>query len=77
MTPFEELDLLVEWLGPNSSDQVLNIRAANANNPCLGLKIYWERLVNEFGCPEMVNESLKRMLINVPTLSNKGSKKAL
>ena len=65
MAPFENLDLLVEWLGPDSSDQVLNIRAANANNPCLDLKMYWERLVNEFGCPEMVNESLKRKLIKV------------
>ena len=33
VTPFEELDLLVKWLGVDSSRQATNIRASNMNNP--------------------------------------------
>ena len=69
VSPFEQLDL-----GPTSPNQVLNIRAAHASNPCLGLKMAWERLDNKFGCPEMIDESLKKKLHNFPILS-KGSKK--
>ena len=75
VSSFEELDLLVKWLGPESSNQVLNIRAAHANNPNLGLRMAWERLDDKFGCPENVDESLKKKLHNFPTLSNKDSKK--
>ena len=62
VSPFEELDFLVKWSRPTSSDQVLNIRAAHASN--LGLKLAWERLDNKFGCPEMIGESLKKKLRN-------------
>ena len=75
VSSFEELDLLVKWLGPETSSQVLNIRAAHANNPTLGLKMAWERLDNKFGCPEMVDEALKKKLHNFPRLSNKDSGK--
>ena len=75
VSSFEELDLLVKWVGPDSSNQVLNIRAAHANNPKLGLEMAWERLDNKFGCPEMVEESLKKKLRNFPRLSNKDNKK--
>ena len=74
-TAFEELDLLVKWLGSESSNQIMNIRASHANNPNLGLKMAWERLDNKFGSPEMVDESLKKKLHNFPKLSNKDSKK--
>ena len=75
MSSFEELDLLVKSLGPETSNQVLNIRAAHANNPTLGLKMAWERLDNKFGCPEMVDEALKKKLHNFPRLSNKDNRK--
>jgi hypothetical protein len=36
ITPFEEIDLLVKWLGPESSRFAKSIRAANAHNPPRG-----------------------------------------
>jgi hypothetical protein len=33
VTPFEEIDLLVTWLGPESSRFAKSIRAANAHDP--------------------------------------------
>jgi hypothetical protein len=36
ITPFEEIDLLVKWLGPESSRFAKRIRAANAHDPSRG-----------------------------------------
>ena len=39
LTPIEELDLLIKWLGPSSSEQAKRIRVANANNQERGLQL--------------------------------------
>jgi hypothetical protein len=36
VTPFEEIDLLVKWLGPESSRLAKSIRAANVHDPPRG-----------------------------------------
>ncbi len=40
----EEMDLLIKWLGKDSSEQALRIRSINVRQPTLGLKAIWERL---------------------------------
>lgn len=75
VTAFEELDLLVKWLGPESMKHALSIRASNANNPSRGLQRIWERLDERYGCPEMVEAALKNKLANFPKLSIKDTKK--
>ena len=75
VTSFEEMDLLVKWLGPESSKHALSIRTSNPNNPDLGLKRIWERLEERYGCPEMVESALKGKLANFPKISNKDPKK--
>ena len=37
VTPVEEMDLLVKYLGPESSKQAVSLQAANAINPQRGL----------------------------------------
>jgi hypothetical protein len=44
VTPFEEMDLLVKLLGPESRNYASSIRSANINNPFAGLRCIWERL---------------------------------
>ena len=75
VTPFEEMDLLVKWLGPESSRNALSIRMSNPNDPARGLQRIWERLEERYGCPEMVESALKQKLANFPKLTNKDSKK--
>ena len=74
VSPKEEVDLLVKWLGPNSSNQALRIRAANSDNPTLCLQKIWNRLEDRFGCPEMVEETLKKRISSFPKLTNKDQK---
>ena len=72
VTTVEELDLLVKWLGPESSKHARSLRAANAQEPTRGLERVWQRLS---GCPEMVESALKNKLSDFPTLTNKDNKK--
>lgn len=77
VSAFEELDLLVKWLGPEFSKHALSIRASNANNPERGLKRIWDRMDERYGCPEMVESALINKLTNFPKLSTKDYKKTL
>lgn len=60
VSPAEEVDLLVKWLGPNSSNQALQIRVSNTGDPSQCLQKIWSGLEDRFGCPEIVEETLKR-----------------
>ena len=51
VSPFEEMDLLVKFLGPESSKYAASIRAANTACPERGLKIIWTRLEERYGSP--------------------------
>ena len=69
VTPFEEMDLLVKWLGPESSKHALSIRTSNASHPDRGLRRIWERMDERYGCPEMVESALLQKLSNFPKLT--------
>ena len=62
VTPFEEMDLLVKWLGPESKRFASIISTSNIQNPFTGLHWIWERLEERFGRPEMVEAALKQKL---------------
>lgn len=67
----EEIELLIKWLGPISSTYARSIKISNVNNPVIGLERLWERLDDRYGCPELIEEALKRF----PKLFNKDYKK--
>lgn len=71
----EEIELLIKWLGPISSTYARRIKISNVNNPVIGLARLWERLDDRYGCPELIEEALKRKLDRFPKLSNKDYKK--
>lgn len=74
----EEIELLIKWLGPISSTYATYarcIKISNMNNPVIGLERLWERLDDRYGCPELIEEALKRKLDRFPKLSNKDYKK--
>ncbi|KAK3092639.1 hypothetical protein FSP39_005230 [Pinctada imbricata] len=72
---FEEMDLLVKYLGPVSSDFARSIRASNVDNPAGGVRKIWDRLNDRFGQPEMIESALKKKLDAFPRLSDKDSHK--
>ena len=62
VTPFEELDLLVKWLGNDSRQHAMSIRAANTQGPTRGFR---KNLGEAGGCAEMVDNSLNKKLLGI------------
>ncbi|XP_063449024.1 uncharacterized protein LOC134728358 [Mytilus trossulus] len=74
VTAMEELDLMVKWLGPESTRHANSIRASNIHDPMKGLQRLWERLDERYGSPESVEASLIAKLNNFPKLTHKDNK---
>lgn len=75
LTCSEELDLLVKWLGKESSEHVKRIRAVHATNPRAALDLSWQRLQECYGSPEMVENALFKRLDSFPRLYPKDNVK--
>ena len=71
VTPTEELDLLVRWLGPQSSKQALSLRSSNAHNNTQALTKIWKRLDKRYGSAELVETSIKNRIEQFPRLIGK------
>lgn len=72
LSPSEEMDLLIQWLGNTSSaNHAKSIRNANASNPERGLTRILNRLDDRFANPEVVESSIKKKLARFPKLGNK------
>ncbi len=67
----EELNLLVKWLGPESSAQAKWIRSVPVNNPRAGVFMKWQRLDETYGSPEVIESALLKRLDTFPAISNK------
>ena len=75
LTPREELDLLIKWLGPQSAEQAKRIRAVHIHNASLGLQMVWQRLEECYGSAEMIENALLKKLEEFPKISNKDNEK--
>lgn len=71
LTPTEELDLMIKWLGRESSNHVKRIRSVHITNPVTALKKAWDRLQECYAAPEMIEKSLFDRLDNFPRVSAK------
>ncbi|KAL1478828.1 hypothetical protein MTO96_052352 [Rhipicephalus appendiculatus] len=71
----EELDLLVKWLGVESSGYAKRLRSVHVANPEPGLRLVWERLEGCYGRPEVIEDALFKRVANFPRLSDKDTHK--
>ncbi|XP_061678699.1 uncharacterized protein LOC133502197 [Syngnathoides biaculeatus] len=71
LTASEELDLLVKWLGKESSEHVKRIRAVHITNPHAALELAWTRLQECYATPEVIENALFKRLDNFPRLTSK------
>ncbi|XP_067250257.1 uncharacterized protein [Chanodichthys erythropterus] len=71
LKPSEELDLLIQWLGPDSTEQARRIRSVHINHPDIGLGMVWSRLEECYGSAEAIEAALFNKLERFPKLSNK------
>ncbi|XP_013856466.1 uncharacterized protein LOC106512382, partial [Austrofundulus limnaeus] len=65
----EELDLLVRYLGKNSSRQVKQMKAVNIRCPEAGLTMAWDRLEEVYGSPEAVEQALFQKVESFPKIT--------
>ncbi|KAJ8381227.1 hypothetical protein SKAU_G00020050 [Synaphobranchus kaupii] len=75
LAPREELDLLVKWLGADSSEQARRIRSVYVLNPGAGLRMVWQRVEECYGTPEAVEHALLKKIEDFPKLTNKDNAK--
>lgn len=71
----EEIDLLIKWLGPESSEHALRIKSVNVKNPSAGLDLIWERLEEIYGSPEAIEGALFTKLEKFPKIGPKEHQK--
>lgn len=75
VTPSEEMDLLVKWLGAYSKTHAISIRSAFRKDPQKAHQKLWERLDERYGAVENIHHSITKKLENFPKLSYKDSGK--
>ncbi|XP_037509614.1 uncharacterized protein LOC119386370 [Rhipicephalus sanguineus] len=64
----EELDLLIKWLGPESSRQVWRLKSVHVDDFSRGLNVVWKRLDDTFGRPEAIEDALLKRLEDFPKI---------
>ncbi|KAM3822775.1 uncharacterized protein M6D78_018315 [Vipera latastei] len=73
--PREELDLLIKWLGPESTDRVKRLRSVYVDSPDAGLAAAWARLEQAYGSPDVLQKALFKRLQNFPKIGNEDNRK--
>lgn len=69
LSPREEMDMLVKWLGRHSSDQANRLRTAYFNRPEKGLYEIWRRLDKCYGAVEVIEDSIFQRLEAFPKIT--------
>nr|XP_027238609.1 uncharacterized protein LOC113829610 [Penaeus vannamei] len=75
VTSLEEVDLLLRWLGPESSKFAQSIRTSNIHDPSKCIKLIWKRLEDRYGSPEIIEASIKKKLEKFPKVTFRDPKK--
>ncbi|KAM3938230.1 uncharacterized protein RB166_011994 [Leptodactylus fuscus] len=73
----QELDLMVKWLGPDSSNRIKSLRTVYVGQAESGLAAAWLRLERTYGSAEAIERSLFKRLQNVPRINLKEAQKLL
>lgn len=71
LSPREELDLLIKWLGPQSSEQARRVSAAQIYNVAASLEMVWQHLEESYGAPEVTEHALFKKMEDFAKISAK------
>lgn len=67
----DEVDLLIKWLGPESSQLARRMKSVSIGHPSAALRLIWTRLEERHGAPEAIEKALFAKLDNFPKISNR------
>ena len=73
--PFEQIDLLVRYLGTQSKRFAESVRLSSECNPNKALSLIWERLDERYDSPELVEASIRQRIKDFPRLTDKDREK--
>ncbi|KAM4045418.1 LOW QUALITY PROTEIN: uncharacterized protein ACNLHF_009250 [Anomaloglossus baeobatrachus] len=68
-TAEQELDLLIKWLGPGSTNRIKSLRTVYVGQAEAGLAAAWQRL--DFGSAEAIEKALFKRLQDIPKINLK------
>lgn len=75
LSAYEQIDLLIKWLGPESSQHAHRLKAVNTRHPSVGLNLIWTRLEECYGSPETIERALFSKIEHFPKIANRESHK--
>ncbi|XP_030833438.1 uncharacterized protein LOC115918415 [Strongylocentrotus purpuratus] len=75
LKPFQEMDLIIRWLGKESSQLVSAIYDIHVDKPKIGLDRMWELLDRKYGSPEAIEQDLHQRIEDFPKLTQKDYEK--
>ncbi|KAM4023914.1 uncharacterized protein ACNLHF_024873 [Anomaloglossus baeobatrachus] len=71
LTAEQELDLLIKWLGPGSTNRIKSLRTVYVGQAEAGLAAAWQRLEHTFGSAEAIEKALFKRLQDIPKINLK------
>lgn len=71
LTASEEINPLIRWLGPESSEHAKMAKVVNIYHPSAGRGMIWTRLEECYGSPEAIERSMFSRIENFPKLFSK------
>ncbi|KAM9313231.1 LOW QUALITY PROTEIN: uncharacterized protein PAF06_011210 [Gastrophryne carolinensis] len=71
LTAEQELDLMIKWLGPGSTNRIKSLRTVYVGQAEAGLAAAWQRLERTFGSTEAIEKALFKRLRNIPEINMK------
>ncbi|KAM4041676.1 uncharacterized protein ACNLHF_012665 [Anomaloglossus baeobatrachus] len=71
LTAEQELDLLIKWLGPGSTNRIKSLRTVYVGQAEAGLAAAWQRLERTFGSAEAIEKALFKRLQDIPKINLK------
>ncbi|KAM9321176.1 LOW QUALITY PROTEIN: uncharacterized protein PAF06_005735 [Gastrophryne carolinensis] len=71
LTAEQELDLMIKWLGPGSTNRIKSLRTVYVGQAEAGLATTWQRLERTFDSAEAIEKALFKRLQNIPKINLK------
>ncbi|KAM4012761.1 uncharacterized protein ACNLHF_004514 isoform 1-T3 [Anomaloglossus baeobatrachus] len=70
-TAEQELNLLIKWLGPGSTNRIKSLRTVFVGQAEAGLAAAWQRLERTFGSADAIEKALFKRLQDIPKINLK------
>ncbi|KAM9319573.1 LOW QUALITY PROTEIN: uncharacterized protein PAF06_003956 [Gastrophryne carolinensis] len=71
LTAEQELDLMIKWLGPGSTNRIKSLRTVYLGQAEAGLTAAWQRPERTFGSTEAIEKALFKRLRNIQKINLK------